>query len=97
MRPNVTTDPKKTPRAPFVHKSFGRYKNVVWLLRKLGRVNFSKEEQEDIAHSLNQIDNYGFGFIPNHYVMDEVVRLERFALARLEELGIEVDYRTGVR
>lgn len=67
-------------------KARGRYHNMINLLRKVGRGNLTRDEQEDVAHTLNYIESYGFGFVPNHYVMDEVVKLERFAKEKLNEL-----------
>jgi len=55
-----------------------RFYNAIAGLREIGRVNLTREEQENIAHTINRIESYGFDFIPNHYVMDDVLNLESF-------------------
>ncbi len=72
-------------------RAIGRYKNAVGLLRKVTRGNLTQEEQEWAAYHINHIDKHGFEFIPNHYVMSEVVELERFAKRKLDELGISLE------
>ena len=76
-----------TPAQQRKQRAIGRYKNAVGLLRKVTRGNLTMEEQVWAAHMINHIDQHGFEFIPNHYVMNEVVELERFAKKKLEELG----------
>jgi hypothetical protein len=76
----------KSPGLIRKERAISRYKNTIGLLRRVTRGNLTREEQEWIAYKINHIDKHGFEFIPNHYVMSEVVELERFAQSKLENL-----------
>lgn len=75
---------EKKPSQIRKERAIARYKNAINLLREVTRGNLSREEQEWVAYKINHIDTYGFEFIPNHYVMTEVVELEKFAQSKLE-------------
>lgn len=70
----VTTQEKKG-----VCAAERRYRTALFKIRAVGRSRISKEMQVDIAHHINHIDTYGFGFFPNHYVFDDIVALETIA------------------
>lgn len=36
----------------------------------------SRSQEEDIAHIVNDIQRYGFNFMPNHYIFDKVDMIE---------------------
>lgn len=65
-------------QATFMPPAKRRFFNAISGLRDIGRINLSREEQEDVAYTINEIETYGFEFIPNHYTMDNILKLEKF-------------------
>jgi len=53
-----------------------RYRAASSKLRSIQRSTIQKEDQVELAHLIGYIESYGFAFFPNHYVYDEIVRLE---------------------
>lgn len=52
-----------------------RFRSVMHQLRTKNRPS-DKETQVEISHHVKKIHDYGFGFFPNHYVMDSIIALE---------------------
>lgn len=61
---------KKTPAAQ------RRFHRVLDGLRTISRGKLDRETQEEAAYLINDVQNYGMSFFPNHYVMDQILRLE---------------------
>lgn len=40
----------------------------------------NKRKEEEIAYLINKIETYGFDFYPNHYIFDDVVKLEKLVM-----------------
>lgn len=57
-------------------KRFNGIKNRIHSARTEKGIEFDKQLQEDLAYQINHIESYGFGFVPNHYLMDELDKLE---------------------
>jgi len=55
-----------------------RFNSTINELRNITRGNIKIDDQKEIAHLINEIEQYGFDFFPNHYVYDKVVELEVF-------------------
>lgn len=53
-----------------------RFYNAISGLREIGRINLTSLQQVEVAHAINRIEQYGFDFFPNLYVMDDVIYLE---------------------
>lgn len=55
-----------------------RFRRVMFKLRGMHWSKVSdKKTQTDIAHLVHRVTTYGFGFFPNHYVMDDIIELEK--------------------
>ena len=65
------------PTAPFSSKDRTLKENYSYILTKLNRnkKKMTKEDEIEIAHLINHIESYGFGFFSSHYVYDELVEL----------------------
>lgn len=53
-----------------------RFKSVMWNIRK-NRGKFGELEQRDISYNIKQIQDYGYNWFANHYLMDSIERLEK--------------------
>lgn len=56
-----------------------RYRRAVATIRSFRPSKETKELEKDIVHTIQHIQNYGFEFFPNHYIRDDVIRLEGMA------------------
>lgn len=64
-------------RQKHVSAAENRFGRAMFRLRALrSTVRTTKEEEVNIAHIINKVQTYGFGFFPNHYVMDDIIELE---------------------
>tara|TARA_Y100000593_G_scaffold34758_1_gene68227 strand:+ start:635 stop:883 length:249 start_codon:yes stop_codon:yes gene_type:complete len=73
---------KTTAKAQTRHLSSAerRFRNVMYHLRTKHRPQ-EKETQVEIAYHVKNITDRGFGFFPNHYVMDDIIALEGISRA----------------
>lgn len=53
-----------------------RYRRAVAISRSCKMTRETKALEQDIAHTINRIDQYGFSFFPNHFIRDEVLQFE---------------------
>lgn len=63
----------RKPRMPAIQS---RYIQATRNLRRINPKRRTKELDQEIAHTIKKIEDYGFKFFPNHYVFDDVVKLE---------------------
>lgn len=52
-----------------------RYNSVMWSVRK-NRNLFTKDDQLEISHISKEIQDYGYNWFPNHYLIDTISKLE---------------------
>lgn len=57
-----------------------RYRTAIYKIRGIGRSRLDKETQVELAHLINKVEEYGFGFFPNHYVFDDIVAIEKIVI-----------------
>lgn len=53
-----------------------RYRRAIASMRACKTNKDTKALEFDIAHTINKIDQYGFEFFPNHFIRNDVIRLE---------------------
>ena len=58
-----------------------RYRSAIYKIRGVGRYRIEKSTQEELAHLINKVETYGFGFFPNHYVFEDIIAIEKIATA----------------
>ena len=63
------------PRQRKVSLAERRYTAVMWVIRK-NRQLFNKQDQVEISHISKEIQDYGYSWFPNHYLMDTITKLE---------------------
>lgn len=58
-----------------------RYNSVMWSVRK-NRNLFTKDDQLEISHISKEIQDYGYNWFPNHYLIDTVSKLENLVSSK---------------
>lgn len=76
----VETDKKKPMCA-----AERRYRTAIYKVRGIGRSRIEKSTQEELAHLINKVESYGFGFFPNHYVFNDIIAIEQIVSALEKE------------
>jgi len=56
-----------------------RYHYARNVLKRSPNNVLSRDEQVEVCYLIKRIEDYGFRFFPDHYLRDDVVRLERLA------------------
>lgn len=56
-----------------------QYRNAIATIRYCRTNMDTKMLEFDIAHTIREIEKYGFDFFANHYIRDYVLRLEAMA------------------
>lgn len=77
----VETDKKKKPMCAAER----RYRTAIYKVRGIGRSRIEKSTQEELAHLINKVESYGFGFFPNHYVFNDIIAIEQIVSALEKE------------
>jgi hypothetical protein len=62
-----------------------RFRSAVYKVRGIGRSKIAKETQVELAHLVNNVETYGFGFFPNHYVFEDIIKIEQIVTALEKE------------
>ncbi|WGH49836.1 hypothetical protein [Alishewanella phage vB_AspM_Slickus01] len=65
---------KKTSFVPKISAAETRYNFLVRKLRKIR--DLTKQTQQEIAWLFKEITDYGFNFFPNHYLWNNLDKLE---------------------
>lgn len=74
------------PRQRKVSLAERRYNAAMWAIRK-NRQLFNKHEQLEISHISKEIQDYGYNWFPNHYLMDTITKLENMITGALSTGG----------
>lgn len=53
-----------------------RFRKAQELMRRLRVTSETKGLQKDIAFTMQEIEQYGFEWFPNHYVGDQIIQFE---------------------
>lgn len=52
-----------------------RYNTAMWTIRK-NRTAFTRDDQMEISRISKEIQDYGYNWFPNHYLIDTISKLE---------------------
>ena len=82
---NTNTQTAESDKKKLMCAAERRYRAAIYKVRGIGRYNIEKSVQEELAHLINKVDSYGFGFFPNHYVFNDIIAIEQIVSALEKE------------
>jgi hypothetical protein len=85
MNEQIKKASSQKPERNFISGAEKKFRSVQYNLRSVNRNVMTKKDQEDIAYSINLINQYGFEFFPNHFVFDEINKLDALVNTLLEK------------